>query len=171
MRGTTHVLGGVMAGAVIGLSFSSDMTSNEMVYTVSGLGACVLGSLLPDIDNSTSTVGKYFWLINWTLKHRGFCHSLLFVAIMSFTTAVLLHPHLGICLGAGMLSHLLLDMLNPKGVQLLWPVRKMYKFGIIQIYTDSFGDIIVGSLCLCLAIFLFSHHYDWHYFTAVFVKM
>lgn len=76
------------------------------------------GSILPDIDHSGSKLGHMVKPISSLLKHRGFTHSLLFCLICS-----IINPFIGI----GVLTHLILDFLNPKGEQLFWPLNKNIK--------------------------------------------
>lgn len=61
----------------------------------------VIGSLLPDLD------------FKFNIGHRGFTHSLHFL-LFSFIL-----PELGM----GVLSHLILDTLTPRGIRFLWPFR------------------------------------------------
>jgi len=79
------------------------------------LGLGLLFSILPDVDTPKSLPGRLFPLssqLNSRFGHRTATHSLLFLAAsLVFGPAAFL----------GALSHILLDLLTPSGVQLAWP--------------------------------------------------
>ncbi|MBR6385343.1 MAG: metal-dependent hydrolase [Ruminococcus sp.] len=56
-------------------------------------------------------------------SHRSFTHSIIGTALISFS-ASLFYPVLGYALLTGMISHILLDLLNHRGIQLLYPLKK-----------------------------------------------
>lgn len=93
------------------------------------------GSLLPDIDCKTSTLGKKAKFIGFLLKHRTFTHSILFVVLTAFIS-----PYIAL----GALSHIILDMFNPQGVELLFPFGRKLSFPWISGFfpTGSFGEDI-----------------------------
>jgi len=81
----------------------------------------VLISFVPDIDLHTSFIGKRLKPISYVFqllfRHRGVLHSL-WVPIILY---ILLIPYGLEMVAFGYLSHILLDLLNPKGVALFWP--------------------------------------------------
>jgi inner membrane protein len=104
MTGTSHRLGGILAGlGTISLLQAADITSQGVI-----LGAAVIGSLLPDIDNAQSTISykvplvrgivglmqgairmlsgllpnKQRRYVRSLIGHRGITHSLVFAAAM-----------------------------------------------------------------------------------------
>lgn len=103
--------------------------------------ACLLTSLLPDIDHPRSLLGQRLrWIsapIARVFGHRGFTHSLIAVLAGIFLLtekmpASLLIPNdviQGMVLGY--LSHILADMLTPAGVPLLWPCRWRFRLPIL----------------------------------------
>ncbi|NBV83036.1 DUF4184 family protein [bacterium] len=154
----------------------------------------ILGSLAPDIDHPTSTIGR---LVPWISKpierkygHRAVTHSLIgtvvativFAIILSIAALVLqqvlnhqismamipislkiLHLtltdiiRLTASFSIGYASHIVLDMLTPRGVQLLWPNpnRDVWFKNSLQIETASKGEIpvaLVGTVLLALAL-------------------
>lgn len=50
----------------------------------------------------------------------------------------------------GELSHLFLDMLNPSGIPLLWPITRK-RISLLPIQTGGKMDRVIGVLDLCLA--------------------
>ncbi len=100
----------------------------------------ILGSITPDIDLPRSLIGRIFYPLSKYLErkygHRTVTHSLIgwlvaTVILGSFLLILSLIPKTQIpnqliirWFGAfviGYLSHLILDMFNPKGSQLFWP--------------------------------------------------
>ena len=133
MNNSTHILGGLTVAVA-------------MNATAPETALIALGALLPDIDHSSSTIGHNVKPIAWLLPHRGITHSLLFAAI-----AFVIHPSLAI----GVASHILLDLLNPAGVELLWPFRKRLSIPLISIKIDGLMETLlrmamVVALCWLL---------------------
>ncbi len=103
--------------------------------------ACLLTSLLPDIDHPRSLLGQRLrWVsvpIARVFGHRGFTHSLIAVAggiflLTQKLPASMIIPNdvmQGMVLGY--LSHILADMLTPAGVPLLWPCRWRFRFPLL----------------------------------------
>ena len=108
------------------------------------LTVAIIGSLAPDIDLPSSIIGKIFFFISKPLErnfgHRTVTHSFFGWAIASLIFAILVIPmkmgiqffaglsvtwsltwRLIVAFSIGYASHILLDMFNPRGVQLLWP--------------------------------------------------
>jgi inner membrane protein len=105
----------------------------------------VIGAILPDIDHQRSVIGKLFRFISSPLEHkfghRTITHSFIGwgIASIAFAFIVLignwilgfvwslgfghwsLTPRWISAFSIGYLSHLILDMFNKRGVQLLWP--------------------------------------------------
>lgn len=69
------------------------------------------------------------YIIGFASKHRTFTHSLLAMALFTGCFSLIL-PRLGFSILIGYTSHLLLDLLNKKGVPLLYPLKKRICFGL-----------------------------------------
>lgn len=65
MKGSTHLAAGLVAAVVL-------QTEPTLVVTT----GVAIGALLPDIDSSTSLVGRYIPVIPSVLKHRTITHIL-----------------------------------------------------------------------------------------------
>ena len=152
MRGTSHVIIGVtLTGAILNLT--------DYNYGIAEAAIAGIGSLLPDIDEDSSTINKYIpfsfrkfiyvilggYLLyqiyktkNFTLLipaivslliyfsgHRGFTHSI--AAAVIFTIAFMKTPTYIYPFIIGYGLHLICDMLNEKGIALLYPIKKMFK--------------------------------------------
>ncbi len=94
------------------------------------LGLAVLGSQLPDIDTTTSTIGKIFFPISSWIEdrypHRSITHSLLATAVIAAVALPIGHFFLGDIKTAAALplGHLLAcfsDCFTKQGVQLFFP--------------------------------------------------
>ena len=95
------------------------------------LGLSILGSQLPDIDTTTSTIGKIFFPISSWIEdrypHRTITHSLLATAsltVVSFLVCFLLGDisfKLAIALPLGHLLSCFSDTFTKQGVQLFYP--------------------------------------------------
>ncbi|HIT34527.1 MAG TPA: metal-dependent hydrolase [Candidatus Faecousia intestinigallinarum] len=146
MQGKTHLAAGLLIGATMGGN------------SLSIISACVLGSILPDIDISTSKLGQRAKPVSWCfqhlLGHRQMLHSPLIYAVL-FSLARLTSPALQQLLQPlffGIASHLFLDMLNPTGIPLLWPIPK--RFHIASLHSGGWADHILMVLLIALLIFL-----------------
>lgn len=154
MNAQTHIAGGLIAGtAAIDIMIQSEnlAMSDSLLNISTCLVAAVLGSLIPDIDLHRSTAGHKAGaasiLIQFFFGHRRFFHSPLLI-ILCYLALMHFFPHLQvyiIAFLAGMASHLILDMLNKKGIPLLYPYPK--RFWIIGIKT---GSALEKMLCLAL---------------------
>lgn len=81
----------------------------------------LLGSLLPDIDLATSTLGKRAKLIGGVFKHRGFIHTVFLAALFSVFVFALSNDWLYVAgFGGAYFFHLLLDAFTPAGIKPLW---------------------------------------------------
>jgi inner membrane protein len=116
------------------------------------LGLAVAGSLLPDIDHPHSWVGRRVWplstIIAAVLGHRGATHSLLAVVGCGWllfhdgTPRALVAPVL-----VGYLSHLVGDLLTPRGLRLAWPLKGTWALPLCR--TGSpFEPVVVTALLL-----------------------
>ncbi len=105
----------------------------------------ILGSLLPDVDNPNSNVGSLCKRLSYYLKenysHRGLTHSLL------FAVPCLLIPSFGL----GVLSHILLDLLNKRGVRLLYPSKSCFVLLGGPLVTGK-HDFIFSVSCLVVML-------------------
>ncbi|HSQ15001.1 MAG TPA: metal-dependent hydrolase, partial [Candidatus Binatia bacterium] len=84
-----------------------------------------LGSVLPDVDNAASLLGSEMYL----RVHRGLSHSLLGISVSSLVLALLFArfgkwkdaKRIYLLALAGQVSHVVLDLLNAYGTQVLQP--------------------------------------------------
>ena len=86
-----------------------------------------VASLLPDVDLPPAKIGRLFWFVSVPLERRFGHRTLTHSAVMLLAVAALAAPlwliqplYYGAVIG-GYWSHLWLDMLNIRGIDLFWP--------------------------------------------------
>lgn len=135
MQWKTHIWGGAVAGGVILTAYINkdfSLGSEPLYLAPAILGMSVLGGLFPDIDLETSKVGQHAktmsFIINRFFGHRTIFHApLLYILVYMLLKEHLQHFHiLLLAFTAGALSHIVLDMLNAKGIPLLYPAKGNY---------------------------------------------
>lgn len=157
MIGKTHLAGGLATAAGACL-----LTKPELGTGMIWVAGCAFGSLLPDIDHKSSTLGQKVKpvssVIGAVAGHRNFFHWFLPYLIL----AVVLHfaapqaDNITFAVLLGVLSHLFLDALNPSGVPLL-PGHRVH---LLRIHTGSGVDKALGGLlylfaCIGVAVWVF----------------
>ncbi len=117
----------------------------------------LLGSLLPDLDVLFIVLGKSRFL----RLHQGMTHSVAGIPVLGGLTATLFAglggiPFAPLAIGivAGMIVHVLLDLMNTFGVRILWPLPQRVSldaFFFIDIY------VLAASLIFAAAAWEGSH--------------
>ena len=140
----THVL----FGALVGVVFSS---------WFGGLGfflMVLLGSILPDIDSSGSKMNRWSGIIgeivSFFSKHRGFFHSLWFVALSVILVKIFVGVTYAWGLFLGMVSHLVMDGMTRQGVHLVYPLSRFRINGFMK--TGGMGEIVVQATVIALMV-------------------
>ena len=164
MVGKTHIAGGVALASITSLiavrtgyiDQNHILLQQATILTASGLG-----SLLPDIDMKGSTISNSNKLVSFftslIFTHRGFTHSplaLFIVATISFIVSKIIGAGNGTWIAAGFslgyASHILLDSFNPKGVPLLYPLKRKFSFG--KIVTGTWAESLVFFVSIGAAV-------------------
>lgn len=169
MNGKTHKIGGLCAGIIATSMIIEAPYSFEKLF-IGGvlIGGSVLGSLMPDIDLPSSTVGKRVkpisYLINQIFGHRGITHTPILHIICSIfllilgggLTGFIKLTYLSFVIGlfVGGVSHLVLDAMTVKGIPFLYPFSKKrqriasFTTGqdefIVQVITVGFTILVMG---------------------------
>jgi len=119
-------------GLFLGLLFLRFFEDDWIVF----LFVVCLSSVLADIDNYRSKVGKnvkfFSWLLNKILGHRGFLHTIYPVIFIFLLFIVLKQDLIGYAFLIGYSSHLLIDMLTKRGLRLFYPLFKFRIKGFIK---------------------------------------
>ncbi len=163
MEGHSHVIvalaGAVAVDSFLHLSGPPLIVNGQelslSVLAVKGIfyGGVAFGGLAPDIDNTASTMGKWFPFLSFEINrhfgHRTIMHSLLGIAIwaalgfgLQQLAVYLLAGHMGsqqlnfingsetlwVALVLGYVLHLFGDSLTEEGIPIFWPAK--YHLGI-----------------------------------------
>ncbi len=163
MQGKTHMA----AATAISLGIVTYKTQDfGLLQSGVLIASTIAGSLLPDIDIKNSKVShKHKFLsffIRLFIEHRG-THSIIFMALLSiplFLMTMILPSELrpyGILFGFGILlgyaSHIILDMLTPKGSPVLNPVCK-YSVSILRIETGGVIEFVIRMALYIAVIYM-----------------
>ncbi|HIG95297.1 TPA: metal-dependent hydrolase [Candidatus Woesearchaeota archaeon] len=140
MRWTTHLLFAV---------FIASFFVEQGLFV---MGLVLFGSFLPDIDHPQSKVGAKIKVVGWLSKHRGFWHTPFAMFVVSGVVVVLTNVKMGIGLGVGYASHLVLDTLTIKGVMLFYPFTRKRITGPIETGSISEGLLFVLLFIILLII-------------------
>lgn len=127
MLGRTHLLFGI---------FLCTFFTQPLVWFI-----LLLSSLFPDIDSTTSFLGRKAKFIGKTFEHRGFFHSFFFFIPFSLLLASYSWTY-GVAFFLGCGSHLVLDMMTKQGLR-LFPFKKRLR-----------GPIKVGGISENIFFFL-----------------
>ncbi|EPY6472521.1 metal-dependent hydrolase [Clostridium sporogenes] len=129
--------------------------------TISNLIVLGIGSLLPDIDEPHSYIGKRTRgisdLINSIFGHRGITHTL-FSAILVFLISICIgisfgHIDIGIYFSLGYFLHILEDGFSKSGVKWFWPIcNKTFKFRVYYV-TGSLVEFFIGIAAMLIIYF------------------
>lgn len=157
MNASTHILGGIACGLAVA---DASGTSGLLAAGVTAISA--IGSLIPDVDLCTSKAGSKIkpvsFVIGKLFGHRTIFHSpILYIALYALLLRQMPQYRLAwVALIAGIASHLLLDMLNFKGIPLLYPYTKHYHLASIK--AGSKGEtvlrVLLGVAVLAAIIYL-----------------
>lgn len=119
MLGTTHLLAGFVAGSAVSWPAAA---------------ASSLAALVPDIDTPESKIGKLVpplsFALNKIFGHRNFFHSV-WAVLAVYVLLKMFWPLMAAPAAVGYASHIVLDMLNPAGVRLFWPLRLNVAFPLV----------------------------------------
>jgi inner membrane protein len=130
----------------------------------------ILGSQLPDLDTTQSSIGQVCYPIsNWIedrFPHRSVTHSLLATAVLALLSVGIGHFWLGagwkmvLALPLGHLLSCFSDCFTKQGVQLFWP-EPAWSVSVSnpkrRLTTGGAGELwvlAIASACLCLGIYL-----------------
>lgn len=163
MNGNCHFVYGASVGSMVALNMNNistvlpHITATPETATLFVLGG-VLGGIFPDIDNPSSYMGKLsvpvstiIGAINEKLgkvgsNHRGILHDPLIYLIGLVLSYFFFSPLIGFFIGC--LSHLFLDMFNPKGIPFF--LFKRVRLGNFK--SGEIGSVVFTWVCVFLCI-------------------
>ncbi|MGB7999148.1 MAG: metal-dependent hydrolase [Anaerobacillus sp.] len=158
MEGKTHAIGGICLGAAAQSYYITErLDAPEMIVFY---GACLFGSLLPDICHPGSWTGRRARALSKGISrffgHRTITHSILFVVLMYWLTSTFTFQYdelIQTGLLIGIVSHIVLDAMTTRGIQLFYPIPLRVRFPI-YLKTASKAEGIVTSTLMIMTIFL-----------------
>lgn len=138
MTGKTHMVGGLALATTSSflLHICEPTTNTELIkWGLTFATPALIGALAPDLDHWNSTAANFniftkilSIFIRILCGHRGLLHSPFFVIVLTGLFGWLYNicplPWIGNMMTGfliGYVSHLILDLLNPKGLPLLFP--------------------------------------------------
>lgn len=157
MEGKTHLMGGLCLGAIAHSTYITDLLSVPELLIF--YGSCLVGALLPDICHPGSFTGRRTKYLSKNISrifgHRTITHSILFLLLVYWGTSTFTFPfsewlQTGILIG--IFSHLVLDALTVRGIQLFYPIPIRVRFPF-YLKTASKGEDMVASIFILLTLF------------------
>lgn len=154
MTGKTHITAGILTGITISAFNHFGFEKTVTYCVISGAAA-----LIPDIDLVTSKAGAKIkpisFIINKFFGHRTICHApivyaSIFFLLMSFFPSYSFYIDM---IYFGIFSHLLLDMLNLKGIPLFYPFSRK-RYNLASIKTNGFFEVVFNSILICCIAFI-----------------
>ncbi len=170
MLAKSHISLGLVGG-IIAYPLAQKYGIAKEFYLTLLLPLILLGSLLPDIDEPRSFIGRKFPLISRifsiSFSHRGFTHFLIFPLIFVVVGAIFTHPLITpifFALAYGIFLHQIGDMLTISGIpHYFFPISRKKAVLLPQILRFRTGSIaekiilifILTPLIAISAVFIF----------------
>lgn len=152
MNKLTHETVGVTSAVALTALYGSNLSivGNKVMMPIA-LTTVALGSVLPDIDLQSSTLGRKHKIISRMFTHRGFTHTLviplllcgLLYSLQFFLSGATQTLVASLLFGLlfGWVFHIFADLFNGKGVPLLWPIIKA-KIHVARVVTGKRSETI-----------------------------
>lgn len=153
------MIGGAAAAAAV-LIFNPDIQAVPTLITAVGVG--VVGGLIPDIDHPKSRISKALRpvnaLVSFLFSHHTPALYFLLYVLWVWKCPASEYMAGGNCLFAGILSHILLDCLNPGGIPLFFPLSSR-RIHLAKIKTggrcESVIRVLLGGAAGILVVLMF----------------
>jgi inner membrane protein len=150
LRYHSHIVTSLLLGATVAAQTS-------LSFTVSYTAGVVVGSLIPDIDEPKSYVGRRSMGVSNKVKeafgHRGMTHSLVVWGIIALVMMWESSSLFAIGFVLGYLFHILEDFFSVQGVPLFWPFTlKRFKIPIYR--TGSFIEKALFYAAFALLVYV-----------------
>src|SRR3989338_4298642 len=146
----THLLLGVALFLLASLFFPE-------LYSVISLLFVLFGSILPDIDERNSKMNQWSGILGRVIafffKHRGFFHSLPFLAIPAGLLWYAGFWKYGLALSVGFFAHLIGDGITPMGIRPFYPFSSKVFRGPIRVGGMMEMIILLGLIVVVLVQF------------------
>ena len=153
------MVGGAVGASIYMLATASTTSASMLTATTMSTAICagILGGLIPDIDHPGSKISAKVKpvskLINLIFSHRGLFHAPLLYIILWIISGFMIEDlalrFLSNAVFAGIVSHLILDALNPTGIPVFFPFSKE-KTHLAKIKTGGKFEIVVRVVLVAL---------------------
>lgn len=176
MTKETHKTGGFLLATTTLSLITLDLHNIKFSYLIILLiiyySFADIGSVFPDIDLKSSSISKshpFLWRsLGKHFRHRGFTHSLLSIFILIICSLFLIKATyeneiiIISCCGfiIGYLSHIILDLFNSQGMELLFPFKAKIKVCNIKSATPGeafFHNILKIILVIIIGKLVFKY--------------
>ncbi|WP_347549993.1 metal-dependent hydrolase [Pseudalkalibacillus hwajinpoensis] len=160
MEGKTHAIGGVCLGAAAQSYYITDYLNAPDILVF--YGACLFGALLPDICHPGSWTGRRAKVLSKGISryfgHRTITHSILFIVLMYWLTSTFTfsYDHLiqtGLLIG--IVSHLILDAMTVRGIQLFYPIPLRVRLPLYLKTASKGEEIMMNSLIIVTIVLVY----------------
>jgi inner membrane protein len=157
MMGKTHLVIGVAIGLSTAYVLESDVPHAFALTAFSAAGA-----LLPDVDHPRSMIRDFLWIpgdiLFSQMPHRGITHTFLAMVVVVGIIYFLLPASLnviGFAVLLGFFSHLIADVVTPRGLPLLLPFTDR-QFHLLpeplRIKVNSLSEKIIYYLTILISV-------------------
>lgn len=148
----THLAFGFLAGLAL-MPFLNH--THYLIY----FSLVLFSSVLPDIDEPNSKIGRYAPFVGKIFKHRGIIHTLWAGALICGLVWYFIGSAYGIALMLGYTSHLLIDGFTLQGTNFLHPIAKLHLSGFIE--TGKLGEMVVFFLSIVGSVIFLLKYIPW----------
>lgn len=161
MMGKQHLFFGITTGVATSFALGTMGLNIDTTEGFVFIGLTVLGSLLPDVDNPGTTLGKRVRPLSdflyKTIGHRTYTHDLFLMIILCFVSLRYFNNYIGLYgLWLGIFGHLFLDSFTANGIPFFIIINKKnihllpYK---LRIYSSSGAAKIITAICSVIYIY------------------
>lgn len=163
MNGNCHFVFGASVGSMMALNVNNislvlpNITTSPETATLFVLGG-LLGGIFPDIDNPSSYMGRLSAPVSTIIgkinelfgkigsNHRGILHDPIVYIVGLVLSYLFFPPLIGFFIGC--LSHIFLDMFNPKGVPFLF----IHRIRLGKFNSGELGSIVFTWVCVIISL-------------------
>ena len=173
MQGKVHVAIGAGCLAVLCLKHPAGFTLADNVFIIPEIGmfTAAAGSLLPDIDMHSTSMGRKHKITSKVVNkvgggHRGITHTLLFPVLLVLATLSVMNflagyfwlqtisSSLFFGFTFGYVMHIFADLFNGKGCPILWPISRS-KVSIADLPSKGwvpwvFAFVVIGLFAILI---------------------
>ena len=164
-------LGGIMPDIdVISRDNTRDAIQGEIIAVIITIFVIVIDKLFRFNAFQQIERDKYYlpigiimlialYILGVTRDHRGFTHSIVALILYSIPIMMIYEP-LTQYFMMGFLSHLFIDLFNKRGIQLFFPLKKRFCFGLY--YADKLANKVIMIVGLVATVALLINCFIFH---------